>query len=351
MANNDEFDETDEQDAKWLSNFMSKMQKKAQAAFGALTSVAEEKNDEELDDLREEIEDRQTRWFAFTNKLEERAKELFDEALPQLRALRKSDEDIYKSNYNKALSGVCGQLSAIRDKAFKAKDKEIVDFNYYAKDKIPSSHSLSKKLDKFWYDANEEFERFDMAIYELDKRLLEDAENDLEGEYQEIIDSFNAQKGNFKCSQCGATLQIERIFFIDVNVACGVCASQNSFEPSSQARRLQFIANDLAKKRCKPLLKAYEEEEQKERDLYQQAHELRLNAIHESARRKAEIEKERDRLNKLREEAIKNAPRLYSLYLRAVCDELNKILPEFKEHHEKMYIEQSGQIFQIKESE
>ncbi|MDR1911188.1 MAG: hypothetical protein LBQ52_02430 [Helicobacteraceae bacterium] len=349
MANNDEFDETDEKDAKWLSNFMSEMQKKTQAAFGALTSLAEEKNDKELDNLRAEIEDRQKRWFAFINKLEERAKELFDEAIPQLRALRKSDEDIYKSNYNKTLSGVCGQLSAIRSKAFNAKDKEIIDFHYYAEDKIPSSHSLAKKLDKFWYDANAEFERFDKEIYKLDRRLLEDAENDLESEYQEIIDSFNAQKDQFKCSQCGANLQIERIFFIDAHIACNVCAAQNSFEPSSQARKLQFIANDLAKKRCKPLLKAYEDEDQKERDLYQQARELKLSAIHESQRRKSEIEKEIDRLNKLREEAIENAPRLYKVYLRAVCDELNKILPEFKEHHEKMYIEQSGQIFHIKE--
>ncbi|GAA6768084.1 hypothetical protein AAFH68_40360 [Flavobacterium sp. CGRL1] len=44
-----------------------------------------------------------------------------------------------------------------------------------------------------------------------------------------------------------------------------------------------------------------------------------------------------DDLEEQRQAAIKNAPKLYQVYLRAMYDEWNKITPDLKEHNEKMY--------------
>jgi hypothetical protein len=287
------------------------------------------------DDLRSQITNTQERWLTFLQKLENRAKELHEAAFTELANLRKTDK---KAHY-KMLFGVCGQFEAIRSKAYDTKESEITDLYYCLKDDIGVSHPLFETLYKFRNICYERFDDFEKTLNGLDQSLRDDSNEDLEGEYQKILK--NAAKEKFFCSQCGHPLVVERIFFIAVHIACGACGSQNTLEPSSHARSLQYIAKDLAAKRCKHLLTASENEKQKERDLYMQAHKLKLSAIHESD--KEVIQKKIDAINLKRDEALKNSRRIYGEYLRAYCDEMNKMLPDFKDHHEKIYLRQINQ--------
>ncbi|MDR2625729.1 MAG: hypothetical protein LBC37_05295 [Zoogloeaceae bacterium] len=199
---------------------------------------------------------------------------------------------------------------------------------------------MSRRLHAFVSVCEEAHDRFTKTITSLSDGLRNASAEDLEKEYQAILESFNAEKNSFKCSQCGAILPMERLFFMEVHIACASCGAQNNFQPSSQARNLQFIANDLARKRCENLYEEYANERQKERDIYRRSHELKLSTIGKSDKEKSAIEKERERLAAQRQEAIDNAPKLYIKYLRAFYDELNVILPEFRDHHERRFLEE-----------
>jgi hypothetical protein len=115
----------------------------------------------------------------------------------------------------------------------------------------------------------------------------------LEEEYQRILEIFNSAREKFTCSQCGAPIPLEKMYCISVNLACPACATQNTFDPGSDVRGLAFIARDLAEKRAAPFYKAYQQGGR--------------------------------------------TPELYRAYLRARYDEMNRMLPDLKEHHENLY--------------
>ena len=52
----------------------------------------------------------QQRWFQFLEKMEQRMSELVDEAIPELRTLYATDEDLYKRNFSQVQSGILGHL-------------------------------------------------------------------------------------------------------------------------------------------------------------------------------------------------------------------------------------------------
>ncbi|MDR2081725.1 MAG: zinc ribbon domain-containing protein [Campylobacteraceae bacterium] len=298
------------------------------------------------DDLKAQIEEKQARWFAFLDKLTIKAKELYEPAFEELANIRKADGDPNKSTYNKALSGVCGQFGVIAKKAHDTLESEIIDFYYDARSEA-ISQPLSSILYEFKNTCYERFYELEESLLNMERALRDDAKADLEEEYAKIIDAFNGTRDKLLCSQCGHLLPIDRIFCISVHIACPACGAQNTFEPSPKTRNLQFIAKELAEKRCKHLLDAYGDEKQNERDLYHKAHNIKLNSIHASNDDKIKAAREIEAINLERERSIQNAPQLYAKYLRAVCDEMNNILPDFKEHHETAYHEQIKQIVKV----
>jgi rubrerythrin len=295
------------------------------------------------DDLKAQIAQKQSRWASFIDRLSVRAKELYEPSLKELTNIRKSDDDPNKRLYNKALLGVCGQINAIRSKAHDALESEVIDYYYYLKDKIAMSNPLFETLYEFRNTCRERYDELEELLLNMERNLRNIEKADLEEEYNRVIDAFNKTKDKFLCSQCGHSLPIDRIFFINVHIACPACGAQNNFEPGSEARNIQFLAKDLAAKRCEHLLKASENEKQNERDLYHKAHELKLSAIHKSDKDKAAVKTQIEAIDAERDLALKRSSDFYKKYLRAVCDEMNGMLPEFKEHNEKMYLEQTNQ--------
>jgi RNA polymerase-binding transcription factor DksA len=241
---------------------------------------------------REELREIETRWFAFLEKLETKMEELCSAALPELRALRR-DPESYRV-YDKMLSGVSGQLDNIRKKAFDTHDEKIICTWYRFKETVKMTDSLYDTGYAFRQkctDRHNEFEEIHLGWHEL---LQGTRKENLEEAYERILKIFNDAKGKFTCKQCGAPIPLEKMYVISVHLACPACSTQNTFDPGSDVRGLSFIARDLAEKRVAHLYEAYQNGGR--------------------------------------------TPELYRNYARARCDELNRMLPDFKEHHERRYL-------------
>jgi hypothetical protein len=299
---------------------------------------------DEPNDIRHELAHRQARWLDFLSRLEAKATEFADAAKAELVRVRRADPDPNKSSHGRLLSAASGQIDGLRDKAQTTWDGQIVDFRYQLREVIDAHDPLSRELDEFMGVCRGAYERFEDALLALDRQLRQTAEDDLEMEYQAILDSFASSRNQFSCRTCGARLEIERLFFIEVHVACSYCGALHNFKPGAEARRVQSIARDLAVRRCAGALAEHTAEKDKERRLHHEAHQLRLSAIGRDEKTKARIEQEVAGLEQIRVQAVRDAPLLHARYLRAVYDQLNLILPEFRDHHERRFAKETGSV-------
>ena len=297
-----------------------------------------EKEEETTPEWYAELQESQQRWFAFLEKLEAKMEELATAAIPELKQLLEEDEDLYKRTFHRVYAGVRGQLNNIREKARDTFEEKINRIYYDLNSQVSvlsKHHDLLSDFRTACSDRHNEFERkFEHWSDQIEKTQ----ERDLEIEYQKILNEFETIKDKFSCKQCGGNITIDKIFLIETYISCPYCQSQNTFAPSTQARMLQNIARGLAEQRTVHLYEAFETENNKERELYHQRHELSLSKIHQTDSRVLnEINTKMDQLEIDRQNVIQNAPKLYQVYLRAMYDEWNKITPDLKEHNEKMY--------------
>ncbi|MDR6760131.1 DNA-directed RNA polymerase subunit RPC12/RpoP [Flavobacterium sp. 2755] len=285
-----------------------------------------------------ELQESQQRWFAFLEKLEAKMEELATASIPELKQLLQEDEDLYKRTFHRVLSGINGQLNNIRDKARDTYEEKIDSIYYDLDSRISVLDKHHDLLSDFRSACSDRYNDFDDKFDYWRKQIEKTQERDLEIEYKKILDEYEAIKNKFSCTQCGGNIEIEKIFLIETYISCPYCQTQNTFAPSTQGRNLQNIARGLAEQRTAYLYEAFETEDKKERELYHQRHELSLSKIHESDKKVlSEIQAKMDDLEEQRQFVIKNAPKLYQVYLRAMYDEWNKITPDLKEHNEKMY--------------
>lgn len=297
-----------------------------------------QKDDEAIPQWYSELQESQERWFSFLEKLEAKMEEFATAAIPELKEILQTDDDLYKRTFHKVYSGVNGQLSNIREKARDTYEEKILDvyYNYNSQISVLSKHhNLVSDFRNTCSDRHNDFEnKYDYWRNQIEKTQ----ERDLEIEYQKILDEYETIKNKFSCKQCGGTIEIEKIFLIETYISCPYCQTQNTFAPSTQGRNLQNIARGLAEQRTAHLYEAFEIENNKERELYHQRHELSLSTIHQSDKKVlSETKAKMDELEEQRQFVIQNAPKLYQVYLRAMYDEWNKITPDLKEHNEKMY--------------
>lgn len=285
------------------------------------------------------LEESKERWFLFLEKLEIKIEELCTAAIPELKELLATDEDIYKRTFHHVYAGVNGQLQNIREKARDTYEDKIIDIYENIKPEISVLNPYYNLLSDFRTVCSERYHKDFEQKYEYWQNQLEKTrERDLEIEYNKIVTEFDAIKNKFNCKQCGGNITIEKIFFMTTYITCSHCQTQNTFDPSTQARTLQNFAKELAEQRTSHLYEIYLTENNKERELYHERHELSLTTIHEKDKKVLEQKSiQMDTLEKQRKEVIKNAPKLYHTYLRAMYDEWNKITPDLKEHNEKMY--------------
>lgn len=298
-----------------------------------------QKNEEtEIPEWNAELQESQQRWFSFLEKLETKMEELATAAIPELKQLLQEDEDLYKRTFHRVLAGINGQLNNIREKARDTYDEKINNLYYDLNSQVSVLSPHHNLLSDFRTACSDRHNQFERKFEYWSSQIEKTQERDLEIEYQKILNEFEAIKDKFSCKQCGGNITIDKIFLIETYIPCPYCKSQNTFAPSTQARMLQNIAQGLAQQRTIHLYEAFEAENNKERELYHQRHELSLSKIHEKdSKVLSEINAKMDQLENDRQYAIDNAPKLYQVYVRAMYDEWNKITPDLKEHNEKMY--------------
>lgn len=246
-----------------------------------------------------EMSENRERWFAFLDKLESRMDELGEAAIPELVEAYGDKNDLYHQKWYTMSSGIKGQYKSIIEKVRAVKDEKISAFFNYHINEVKFDGKYREVLYNFREDCLKREDVFEEKYHLWHEKINATEEEDLELKYQNIISEFEAIKNSFSCKQCGAPLLIEKIYFISTYISCTNCYTQNTFEPSSEAKQLEHLGRTLAEKRTAHLLKAYQKE---------------------------------------------NKPILYETYLREMFNEWNKIVPDLSEQNERFYESQLRQF-------
>ncbi|MFD2909150.1 hypothetical protein ACFSX9_10420 [Flavobacterium ardleyense] len=293
-------------------------------------------NSKEVPEWLPQMQENQTRWFAFIEKMTEKAQELFDASLPELKEVFNDDPDVNKRAQGSMLAGINGQFEHMRKKAHGVYEEKINDFYYYNNNLSRFGSNYQDVLGNFREDCYQTKNAFESALQRYKDLLSKAIEPDWEVEYQKVLDAFDAVKNKFQCIQCSAFLPLEKIYFISTYITCSHCQTQNTFNPGTQISMLQSIGRSLAEQRTAHLLQLYSLEKGKERELYYKLHENRVHHTDDAATKKIK-EDQNEIWDAERKAAVANAPALYEMYLRAMFDEWIKIVPDLAIQNEKFH--------------
>jgi len=234
----------------------------------------------------------QERWSTFLQKLEERMEELCTAAIGELRTMREQAGGRFDMNLHQVHSGIIGQLTNMEKKLREVYEQQV----------NPYYNQLDKQLEEagFRSDMAYEFreacslrqEQFEKQRDQWKEQLERAMKPDNEAEYQAILQEYEEIKHKFDCSQCGAGIMLDKIYFTTTYLKCEACGTQNTFQPSTRAAGLPHLARTLAEERTAHLLKRYQET---------------------------------------------SLPEDYYIYLRKMFDEWNCIVPDMEESNEKFY--------------
>ena len=302
-------------------------------------NIFKSKEENNQPDWLPEMQVTEQRWFVFLEKLEAKLEELCTAAIPELEALFENDDDAHKMNYHRVYSGIMGQIENIRKKAYDAYDDKILYLHDSIQSEVDVMSPHRSTILHFRNRCSDRYHKaFDQKLNYWSEQIEATKVEDLEIKYQKILAEYDAIKNQFTCKQCGGGLTIDKIFFISTFITCPNCQTQNTFEPSTQARGLQFLSYGLAEQRVAHLSEAYQYQLALERELYFERHQLKLSATFEKDK-KLQTQKQQkiEELTAQRQAAIDKAPELYKIYLRAKYDEVHKIVPDLKEHNEQRY--------------
>lgn len=282
-----------------------------------------------------QIQENQQRFFDFLDKMEVRMQELTDAAIPELTEMRNSTEESFKMDFHRMKSGIDGQLENIRKKVYDVHDEKILDLYQEIKHDYSPKDKDREVLDAFRNECRSRYNLFEDKFQKSSNAVNATDYEDYEIAYQKVLAEYAAIKDKFHCKQCGSPISIEKIFFINVHLACSACQTQNTFEPSTQARMVQHFAQDLAHQRAVDLYEKYKIESEKERLFYHEMHPLKLSLNFEKdAKIKSETESKIADLEAKRQESIQNTPIFHKDYLHKKYAEWKKITPDMEAHLE-----------------
>ncbi len=271
------------------------------------------------------------RLFTFLDKLEDKMKELSDTAIPELNAMKREDE----RDFGNMLNGVLGQLESVREKARTTYEERVESLYYQLSNSINVLDPYYRQLSDFRTECSDRYNNgFDEKYEKYRNQVQATAENDYEVIYQAILDEHKKIKEQFKCLQCGSTIPLIKIYFITTHIACPACQTKNTFHPSTLASRLEEVGRGLAEQRTRHLLDKYHEEQEHERALYHQGHQLKLSSIHGNS---PQLQQEIDNIEEQRKKSEILAPQLYREYQRTMFDEWKKLVPALAEQTENFY--------------
>ena len=287
------------------------------------------------------------RWFVFLDKLETRVKEFVEASIPELRETYKNDTDVAKRGYQRLADSVEGQIESVRKKADKVYCREIEDYyegliSYFIESEDESLDGLEDVSSETYFDkCDPRYNKFEKAMDYWSKQVEKTKSENLEAKYQAILDEYELIKDKFACKQCGSPISISAIFLTTTHVECPSCQTQNTFEPSTQAKELDVVGQELAEQRNEQLLDTYEAEKERLEKLHDRISDLEseINDLDEEddAKKIARLQERMKTLKAENKEIKANIPVLYKQYLKAKFDEWIKLVPQLAEQNQKVY--------------
>ncbi|MDO5608983.1 MAG: hypothetical protein Q4G08_11070 [Capnocytophaga sp.] len=287
----------------------------------------------------DEARQTQQRWIVFLEKLEEKAAELTDAAVPELQTVFQS-EGADSAHYFQMRMGVQGQLENIRRKATDTYEQKMLPIFRQAETAVGIFHPMYTTIQSVLHECQDRYFQEFQGKLQIWKDAIDNVEKErnLEAEYQQIVDEYEAIKDAFRCTQCGGGLHIGKIFFITTHITCPFCQTQNTFEPSTQARKLEFLSRELAEQRSAPLLVAYQAMNGQAHEAWNRYRNLKSDWQFESRIPQKELlKKQLDEAGIAFRESENQANILYEKYLRTMFDHWNELVPELTRNHEGFY--------------
>lgn len=293
----------------------------------------------------EELSDIEKRWFVFAERLEQRVKEFVEASIPELQEAYKNDTDVAKRGYQRLADSVEGQIDSVRKKADITYDKRVEDYYEWAFEVLNSSdedslQGLEDTAHQMEMKCQERYKKLEKVLDEWSKKVTDTSDENLESKYQAILDEYEQIKDKFTCKQCSSPITIPHIFLTTTYVECSSCQTQNTFEPSSRSRELDYLGQELAEQRMAHMYKAYEDEKEKEEALYDQISDLEseIDDVDDEDTKALAPLKEKMAALKAEQKAMKaRIPELYKAYLKAKFDEWIKLVPQLAEQNQKVY--------------
>jgi len=184
------------------------------------------------------------RYQSFLDKLNARAKEMYDELQTDAQRVADADTDPFKRSFLQFKAGMIAQFTAIVQKGSSVYQGEV------APKASAGEFMILSQMFNDWHLGvmNMMTTAFDQVI-----------ERDLEKEYVGIMEEYERYKHQFHCRQCGGKLEIQAFYFMATYVSCSYCRTQNTFDPGTKVRRIEHLARPLAEFRCHSLYQRYQE--------------------------------------------------------------------------------------------
>lgn len=192
-----------------------------------------------------ELESLIDRFKAFLTKLENRALELETETVEAGQQINDFDE----IRFIHFKAGITGQYDALKVKAKEVFKEQIYkkSFAYHYSEEDVRSDNYMSAYDAKVTETEALLDVFDDKIDSIlenifSKIKVESAEQKL----QHLLDDYQINKNNFCCSQCGANLKIDQVYFVSAYVTCEFCQTQNTFVPSTKMSLLPDLVREVA---------------------------------------------------------------------------------------------------------
>ncbi|WP_029903938.1 hypothetical protein [Prevotella sp. 10(H)] len=288
------------------------------------------------------------RWFVFLDRLEERVKEFVEASIPELQEAYKNDTDAAKRTYGRLADSIEGQIESVRKKAEKVYEKEIEDyyhhylfeyFNSSDEDELQGLEDIAS--DTYFEVCDPRYKKFEKIMDDWSKKVKDTEGENTESKYQAIIDEYEQLKDKFACKQCGSPISIPHIFLTTAYVECTACQTQNTFEPSSRARELDFVGRELAEQRNEYLKKEYDDEKDRLDEIHDKISDLESDMMgldeEDDAKEYAKLQEKMKALKAEYKATKENIPVLYKKYLKATFDEWIRLVPQLAEQNQRVY--------------
>jgi len=188
------------------------------------------------------IEELNTRWDGFIQKLKDRFFEILKQAEEPL------NEVINNLQYDTVIlinikTGLQNQtVNQLSQKADEGWNKMRVEMEKVKTFSWGDRFARPKRLDEFKEWLNVEFLKFETNLYAKGARKI------LENVKQHID-----EKKMHRCTQCGAGLPIKIYSFMAINLKCDSCGAVNTYQPDDRIRALEYyVINNLAEEYALP---------------------------------------------------------------------------------------------------